>query len=148
MITTGNAYCEECNENVAYAVSYRPRTDKHRGVEVEYTETVAACYKCGNEVYTAEIFDENIRALLEAFAEKYKAAKRRENNKSGDTALLDALTDKSPLNVNYYYLRCGKCDAVDQKKYGFVDTIPATFSCVQCGTEQFGMDNCFAKFNA
>jgi len=142
-----NAFCKECNEDVAYAVSYRPRTDWHRSTEVEYTETIAVCYKCGSDVYTCEIFDQNIRALLEGYAEKYKAEKRRENNKSGDTALLDALTGKSPLNVKYYYLRCRKCDAVDQNKYETTDFLPITFNCEQCGTQQFALDNCYLKLN-
>jgi len=61
-------YCPECNEWVGYHI----RTNiinEYRGKNVNVTENIACCEKCGNEIFVEEIEEENLKRLYDKYRE-------------------------------------------------------------------------------
>ena len=64
------AFCEECREDVAYFVENISTKSTLKGEEYYYTAMKATCAGCGAEVYVAEIEDENLKVLYDAYRQK------------------------------------------------------------------------------
>ena len=60
MSNGSTAFCIECGCKTHYRVSSSVEKITVRGVTFSYTELRADCEDCGNEVYVAEISDENV----------------------------------------------------------------------------------------
>jgi putative zinc finger/helix-turn-helix YgiT family protein len=63
-------FCEECRGDVVYSIETVLMKAKLRGEEYEYSGKKAVCVECGGEVYVADIEDENLKALYDAYREK------------------------------------------------------------------------------
>jgi len=63
-------FCEECRKDVEYMVETTIIKGKLKGKEYEYTGKKAVCNECGNEVYVADIEDENLKALYDTYKQK------------------------------------------------------------------------------
>lgn len=63
-------FCEECRKDVDYTVEKVLIKGKLKGEEYEYTGKRAVCNECGNEIYVAEIEDENLKALYDIYRQK------------------------------------------------------------------------------
>lgn len=61
------AFCEECRKNVAYSVESAPMEGSLKGEKYEFAGKKTICAECGAEVYVAEIEDENLKALYDAY---------------------------------------------------------------------------------
>lgn len=61
------AFCIECGCKTHYRVSSSVEKITVRGVTFSYTELRADCEDCGNEVYAAEISDENVLSREEGY---------------------------------------------------------------------------------
>jgi len=60
-------FCEECRKDVAYSVESVSIKGTLKGEEYNYTGKKAICAECSSEVYVAEIEDENMKALYDAY---------------------------------------------------------------------------------
>jgi len=63
-------FCEECRKDVEYIVETTVIMSNLKGEVYEYKGKKAVCTECGNEVYVAEIEDENLKALYDAYRQK------------------------------------------------------------------------------
>ncbi len=63
-------FCEECRGDVEYSIQPVLMKGKLKGEEYEYTGKKAICTECGSEVYVADIEDENLKALYDAYRQK------------------------------------------------------------------------------
>ncbi len=63
-------FCEECRNDVAYSLEIVSMKGTLRGDEYNYIGKKATCAKCGTEVYVAQIGDENLKALYDAYRQK------------------------------------------------------------------------------
>ncbi len=63
-------FCEECRKDVTYYEESVPIKGTLKGEEYNYTGKKAICTGCGAEVYVAEIEDENLKMLYEAYRQK------------------------------------------------------------------------------
>ncbi|NLM32332.1 MAG: DUF4065 domain-containing protein [Acholeplasmataceae bacterium] len=64
-------FCEECRRDVGFVVETMPLSGKLRDENYEYEGKKAICEECGNEVYVAEIEDENLKSLYDAYRLKH-----------------------------------------------------------------------------
>jgi hypothetical protein len=55
------AYCYYCDKDVEFTVKEIEITSNLKGVEINYTAKVPYCNECKNEIYIAELDDENIK---------------------------------------------------------------------------------------
>lgn len=60
-------FCEECRKDVEYLMEVAELKGKLKGAEYKYIGKRAICTECGSEVYVAEIEDENLKALYDAY---------------------------------------------------------------------------------
>lgn len=63
-------FCEECRKDVAYYVESVYINSTLKGEEYNYTGKKAVCTECGAEVYVAEIEDNNLKSLYDAYRQK------------------------------------------------------------------------------
>jgi putative zinc finger/helix-turn-helix YgiT family protein len=63
-------FCEECRKDVAYSLKSVSTTGALKGEEYEFAGKKAICAECGAEVYAAEIEDENLKILYDAYRQK------------------------------------------------------------------------------
>ena len=63
-------FCEECRKDVAYYVESVYINSTLKGEEYNYTEKKAVCAECGAEVYVAQIEDDNLKSLYDAYRQK------------------------------------------------------------------------------
>ena len=63
-------FCEECRKDVAYFAEDLSMKDTLKGEEYEFVGKKVTCDECGNEVYVAEIEDENLKALYDVYRQK------------------------------------------------------------------------------
>lgn len=63
-------FCEECRKDVAYSIESASMKNILKGEEYIYTGKKAMCFECNAEVYVAEIEDENLKALYNAYRKK------------------------------------------------------------------------------
>ena len=64
------AFCESCRKDVDYSVESISTKDTLKGEEYSYAGKKAICIECGDEVYLAEIGDQNLKALYDAYRQK------------------------------------------------------------------------------
>jgi len=69
-VNTNKTFCEECRKDVEYLTEVTKIKGKLKGVEYEYVGRKAICAECGNEVYVAEIEDENLEALYDVYCQR------------------------------------------------------------------------------
>lgn len=69
-MNTKKAFCEECRNDVDYAVSSVQMSGKIKDREYRYNGKEAHCVKCGSLVYLPEISDFNLRALYDVYREE------------------------------------------------------------------------------
>lgn len=60
------AYCPFCHKETEYSVEKRNVT-KYKGVDINTFENVGVCLKCKNDLYIAELEDENIQRINDAY---------------------------------------------------------------------------------
>lgn len=63
-------FCEECRSDVHYYCENSPLKGTLKGEEYIYTGKKALCTECNSEVYAADIEDDNLRALYDAYRQK------------------------------------------------------------------------------
>ena len=63
-------FCEECRKDVPYSVESTSMKGTLKDEEYYYTGEKAICAQCGSEVYVAEIEDENLKALYDAYRQR------------------------------------------------------------------------------
>jgi putative zinc finger/helix-turn-helix YgiT family protein len=63
-------FCEECRKDAAYSVDSVSMQASLKGEEYNYIGKKAVCTECGAEVYVAEIADQNLKALYDAYRQK------------------------------------------------------------------------------
>lgn len=63
-------FCEECRKDVAYYVESVYINSTLKGEEYGYTGKKAVCAECGAEVYVAQIEDDNLKSLYDAYRQK------------------------------------------------------------------------------
>jgi len=63
-------FCEECRKDVEYYIENTSMKGTLKGEEYGYTAKKAICAECGAEVYAAEIEDNNLKALYDAYRQK------------------------------------------------------------------------------
>jgi putative zinc finger/helix-turn-helix YgiT family protein len=63
-------FCEECRKDVSYSIETVTMKAKLKGEEYEFAGKKALCGECGNEVYVADIENENLKALYGAYRQK------------------------------------------------------------------------------
>ncbi|NLT95847.1 MAG: DUF4065 domain-containing protein [Clostridia bacterium] len=63
-------FCEECRKDVKYMLETVLIKGKLKGEEYAYTGKKAVCMECGNEVYVADIEDQNLKALYDTYRQK------------------------------------------------------------------------------
>jgi hypothetical protein len=64
------AFCEECRDEVEYAVTEVPMVGTIKGVEYHYTGKEARCIGCGTRIYVPEINDSNLEALYDVYRQE------------------------------------------------------------------------------
>ncbi len=64
---TKKTFCEECRNDVDYAVSFVKLTGRIKDKEYHYTGKEAHCADCGASVFVQEISDFNLRALYDVY---------------------------------------------------------------------------------
>ena len=63
-------FCEACRKDVAYYTDNAAMKGTLKGEEYSYTGKKAICTECNAEVYVAELEDENLKALYDAYRQK------------------------------------------------------------------------------
>lgn len=63
-------FCPECRQSVRYAVKESIDSAELKGEVYEFTAHTACCEKCGREIYVAELEDENLKALYDAYRQR------------------------------------------------------------------------------
>ncbi len=71
-------FCETCRKDVSYSVKTADMKQSLRGTEYEFVGKRALCDVCGHEVFAAELEDENLRALYDAYREKNEIISQEE----------------------------------------------------------------------
>ncbi|MBD5584445.1 MAG: hypothetical protein HDQ88_05135 [Clostridia bacterium] len=56
-------FCEHCRKDVPYVIKDETLTATIRGRIYTYNGKVAYCTECGNQIWTAETQDANLKAL-------------------------------------------------------------------------------------
>lgn len=64
-------FCPECRQDVKYSVKENTESAELKGEVYEFTSHAAHCAKCGGEVYVAELEDENLKVLYDAYRQKH-----------------------------------------------------------------------------
>ena len=64
-------FCPECRQDVKYSVKENTESAELKGDVYEFVSHTAFCEKCGSEVYVAELEDENLKALYDAYRQKH-----------------------------------------------------------------------------
>lgn len=75
---TKKTFCEECRDDVEYAVKPVPLSGSVKGREYRYSGQEARCAVCGSLVYLPEINDANLEALYDVFREENGIISRAE----------------------------------------------------------------------
>lgn len=70
-MSNGIVFCPECRQDVKYSVKEKAEVAELKGEAYEFTSHTAYCEKCGGEVYVAELEDENLKALYDAYRQKH-----------------------------------------------------------------------------
>lgn len=65
-------FCPECRQDVKYSVKTNRESTKLKGEVYEFDTHTAYCEKCGGEVYVAELEDENLKSLYDAYRKKHE----------------------------------------------------------------------------
>ncbi len=65
-------FCEVCRKDVEYKVEKAIITARLKSKEIEYVGKKVICAECANEVYVADIEDENLKALRYTYLQKNK----------------------------------------------------------------------------
>jgi len=73
-------FCEECRKDVKYIVETASIKAKLKGKKYVYSGKRAICPECGNEVYVADIEDENLKALYDMYHQKTNNNNNNNNN--------------------------------------------------------------------
>ncbi|MGE5633316.1 MAG: type II TA system antitoxin MqsA family protein [Caulobacteraceae bacterium] len=73
-------YCPSCDKHVEYTMKEEVVKEKIKGIEFEYIAKIAYCNECGEEIYIAELSDENISRANEIYREKEGIATIKEIN--------------------------------------------------------------------
>jgi hypothetical protein len=60
-------FCETCRKEVTFSSETVSIKAKLKGQEYIFTGKKAICIECGNEVYAADITDENLKSLYNAY---------------------------------------------------------------------------------
>ena len=68
-------FCEVCRQDVEYYVRNTILIARLKNQIYQYNGKKAICSKCGNEVYVADIEDENLKSLYSVYQ---KNSKRKE----------------------------------------------------------------------
>ena len=63
-------FCEECRDDVEYAVTEVPMVGKIRGIEYHYIGKEARCIGCNTQIYVPEINDSNLKALYDVYRQE------------------------------------------------------------------------------
>ena len=64
-------FCEECRKDVPFKVVEKQMSDVLKGEQYEYSGEATICIDCGSEVYVAEIEDNNLKALYDAYRKQH-----------------------------------------------------------------------------
>lgn len=62
-------YCSNCDTNVNYTTKQELIKEEIKGIQFEYMASIAYCNECGEEIYMAELSDENIKKANEIYRE-------------------------------------------------------------------------------
>lgn len=65
-------FCEKCNKLVEYVVKEVPGSAEIKGKVYKFIRVVGYCKKCGEEISSEELIDENLNRLDRVFREKEK----------------------------------------------------------------------------
>jgi putative zinc finger/helix-turn-helix YgiT family protein len=65
------AFCPECRHGVKYSVKENTESAELKGEVYEFASHAAHCEKCGGEVYVAELEDENLKTLYDAYRQRH-----------------------------------------------------------------------------
>lgn len=60
-------FCEEFRDYEIYRVEEKNRTKEIRNKVIEFTEKIAYCSACGNEIFVSELRDQNLVAMDKAY---------------------------------------------------------------------------------
>lgn len=63
-------YCEKCDDLVTYKTKEKYKETEIRGKRYKYKKVLGYCDKCGSEISSNEILDENLNRLDRVFREK------------------------------------------------------------------------------
>lgn len=63
-------FCEECRDEVEYAIAEVPMVGKIKDVEYHYTGKEARCTVCSSRIYVPEINDSNLKALYDVYRQE------------------------------------------------------------------------------
>ncbi|HBR29084.1 MAG TPA: hypothetical protein DD734_04890 [Firmicutes bacterium] len=66
----GKTFCEECRRDAEYSIETILLKGTLKGEKYEYIGKRAVCTECESEVYVADIEDENLKALYDAYRQK------------------------------------------------------------------------------
>lgn len=66
-----NTYCPECDMEIQAILRERPATLAVRGEQVDYSELMAVCPKCGNAVGDARVEGENLERAYAVYRRKF-----------------------------------------------------------------------------
>lgn len=70
-MNTNLIFCEECRNDVAYAISEKKMTGTVKGIEYHYLGRESHCAYCGTPVYVPEVNDFNLKALYDIYRQKH-----------------------------------------------------------------------------
>jgi len=60
-------FCEECRADRLYTIEAKESKTVLKGETYHFTEQKAVCENCGNEIYVAELADENLKSVYDAY---------------------------------------------------------------------------------
>jgi putative zinc finger/helix-turn-helix YgiT family protein len=63
-------FCEECRNDVAFTINKKQMEGTIKGEKYSYIGKEAHCVGCGSEIYVAEVCDNNLKALYDAYRKK------------------------------------------------------------------------------
>jgi putative zinc finger/helix-turn-helix YgiT family protein len=65
-------FCEKCRDYVPIEIKMAKATKTIRGVDIEYSKKIAYCEHCNEEVFLADLRDENLKSLEREYRQKAK----------------------------------------------------------------------------
>ena len=68
---SNRTFCEECRKDVPFKVVEKQMSGVLKGEQYEYLGEAAICTDCESDVYVAEIEDNNLKALYDAYRKRY-----------------------------------------------------------------------------